>query len=477
MVRTFGKACTTKLKRRLAVLEAAESLADVPKQRPERCHALHADRQGQFAVDVEHPFRLVFEPADLDECTTGDGNIDERRVKAIRILAPQSHHRGLSLMATETTALDYAPDYLVPPGEILEETLEARGIGKKAFAERIGRTPKFVSELIAGKAPLTPETALAIQHVLNQPASLWANLEANYRLRLASREQQAILAGQVDWAERFPLGDLARYGLIPRTKDVLDRVRHLLDFLGVSSAEAWRRQLATSRALYRASAAFEMQPEAISAWLRWGEKLAGSLDCRPFDEARFRTALAAIRGMTCRPVDEFRPRMIELCAEAGVAVVFTPELRGTRLSGAARWLAPKKALIQLSLRHKTDDHLWFTFFHEAGHILGHGKREAFLDVANGPDVTTDERKAKEEEANAFARDLLIPKAAWAAFRRHPGFVSAAAVVAFAEKMGIAPGIVVGRLQHEGHLPHTHLNRLKRRYQWQLDRQAPRSAAR
>ena len=90
-------------------------------------------------------------------------------------------------MATETTALDFEPDYLVPPGEILEETLQARGMGKQELAERIGRTPKFVSELIAGKAPLSPATAIALEHVLNTPASLWANLETNYRLRLASR--------------------------------------------------------------------------------------------------------------------------------------------------------------------------------------------------------------------------------------------------------------------------------------------------
>lgn len=92
MVRAFGTPCAVKLRRRLAVLEAVASLADVPKQRPERCHALKADRQGQFAVDVEHPFRLVFEPADLAEGTTDAGSIDETRVKAIRILAVEDYH-------------------------------------------------------------------------------------------------------------------------------------------------------------------------------------------------------------------------------------------------------------------------------------------------------------------------------------------------------------------------------------------------
>src|SRR3712207_2277339 len=53
----------------------------------------------------------------------------------------------------------------------------------------------------------------------------------------------------------------------------------------------------------------------------------------------------------------FQPKMISLCAGAGVALVFIPEMKGCPASGAARWLTPEKAIIQLSLRFKTDDHL------------------------------------------------------------------------------------------------------------------------
>jgi HTH-type transcriptional regulator/antitoxin HigA len=147
----------------------------------------------------------------------------------------------------------------------------------------------------------------------------------------------------------------------------------------------------------------------------------------------------------------------ELCAQCGVAVVFVLELPKMGVSGATRWITKDKALIQLSLRYKTDDHLWFTFFHEAGHILKHGKKALFLE-GNGLD------DKHEGEADEFASNWLIP------VREFNSFVSLslyskASVAAFAEQIGIAPGIVVGQLQHHGHLPFTHLNGLKKRYCW------------
>ena len=147
--------------------------------------------------------------------------------------------------------------------------------------------------------------------------------------------------------------------------------------------------------------------------------------------------------------------MKSLCAEAGVALVFVPEIKGCPVSGLTRWLSPTKALIQMSLRHKTDDQFWFTFFHEAGHILHDGKKKIFIDD-NRPE---DDR---EKKANRFAADFLIPPEAtpelWTLTTR-------TSVRDFAKRMGIAPGIVVGRLQHDRVIPFSHLNDLKTRFTW------------
>ena len=156
----------------------------------------------------------------------------------------------------------------------------------------------------------------------------------------------------------------------------------------------------------------------------------------------------------------FVPRAIDLCRAAGVALIFVPEVPGTRAHGATRWLTPSKAILQLSLRGKTDDFLWFTFFHETAHILKHGKRDIFIEA---PDGTTDqETRRKEHEADTFASDFLIPKHALNEFRQQSRF-NTHTIQRFATQLGIAPGIVVGRLQHEKLLPFAHLNVLKRRF--------------
>ncbi len=153
----------------------------------------------------------------------------------------------------------------------------------------------------------------------------------------------------------------------------------------------------------------------------------------------------------------FRSRLADLCAAVGVAVVFVPELPKTGVSGATRWIGDK-AVIQLSLRYKSNDQLWFTFFHEAGHIILHGRKEIFIEG-------NEQSGEKEEEANAFAADKLIPDAALRRFLAKWDGRNLAEVETFADQVGIAPGIVVGRLQHDGVLRRSYGNHLKVFLRW------------
>ena len=175
---------------------------------------------------------------------------------------------------------------------------------------------------------------------------------------------------------------------------------------------------------------------------------------------RFIHALHEIRKLTRAEPHVFAPQAIELCRASGIALVFVPELPATRVHGATRWLTPQKALLQLSLRGKTDDLLWFAFFHEAAHILKHGKRDVFIEAPDG--AADEETRRKEEEADTFASDFLIPRNAFNELRQQGRFTTQM-VQRFADKLGIAPGIVVGRLQYEKLVSFTHLNALKRHF--------------
>ena len=350
----------------------------------------------------------------------------------------------------------FSPDYSVHPGEILGETLQARSISQAELAARCGLSEKHVSQIVNGKASISSETALAFERVLGIRASLWVNLESSHRLFVARRQERERLTSYVEWAREFPLRELAKRGWLPSNLTDEGKALALLSFFGVTSPDAWETQYGRLVVAYRRSPTMRGSPKAVAAWLRIGDLLASEIETAPFDRSAFRSALREIRSLTNLKTSMFEPRMKRLCADAGVALVLVPELPKTRLSGATRWLTPNKALILQSLRYRKDDHFWFTFFHEAAHVLLHGKREIFID---DEDVAQSE---KEDEANQFAASYLISEAEYTALASETA-ISRTRVLAFARKLGIAPGIVVGRLQHDEVIPFDWLNDLKRTF--------------
>lgn len=355
----------------------------------------------------------------------------------------------------------YTPDYTVAPGEVLEYELELRNMSKTELSKRTGITEKHIIAIIKGKGTvnITPETAIKLERALGMPVEYWLNLEALYQEIRARLAEEAQLEKHLDWLKRIPINAMTKMGWLLKHKDKKQQLDEVLRFFGIASVDQWDDIWPNVAVAYRQHNKHEIFAEAVSAWLRKGELEAAKVQCAPYNKAAFRAALDEVRKLTAEgDPARFVPAMQQLCAAAGVAVVFVPCLPKTGVSGATRWVSPEKAIIQLSLRYKTNDHLWFTFFHEAGHILLHGKKELFIEGANGMD------EEKEHEANAFAEQELLPKKAFTAFSRKKPF-SKAAIQQFAKEVGIAPGIVVGQLQHKGLLPTTHCNDLKVRYQW------------
>ena len=359
-------------------------------------------------------------------------------------------------MATATN--QFSPDYAVPPGWVLEERLEVEGISHAEFARRCGRSPKLISEIISGKAPLEPGTALQFEKVLGVDASIWLGIESEYQLHRAREAEAQNAAASAEWVKAFPVRDLVKRGCFQRPESDIDAVSNLLAFFRVGSVDAWTARYGLANVAYRHSSKFKSNEAALATWLRLGEIEAERQECAEYNEGRFRHAVRTIRGLTREPVVEALQQTARLCNEAGVALALVQPLPKTALSGAAWWLSPRKAVIQLTARHKSDDHLWFSFFHEAAHILLHSKKGIFVDEANGDDA------GLEAEANEWASNTLIPARAWEQLAATSPR-SANVVRAFAEEQDIAPGIVVGMLQHKGLLPWTHLNGLKVRLAW------------
>jgi len=350
-------------------------------------------------------------------------------------------------------------DLAVPPGELLAEELEARGMTQKELADRTGRPGQKISEIINGKKSITHDTALELEKVLGISAEFWVNLEASYQLTKARLREKSELERQEDWLDFFPVQELRGRGYILKSRDRRQTVGALLKFFGVASFPALRqRQEAFIQ--YRITPKSKVSEGALWAWLRVGAIQARQIETAPYNHGRFLNALSDIRCLTTERAQVFFPRMIKLCASAGVAFVVVKQFPKSGANGVVRWLSTDKAMIQLSTKRGWTDIFWFTFFHGAKHVLDRQKKRAFVNGINDdPDA--------EAGADRFAQEMLIPPDEWAGFVAS-GAWSPVRVREFAELVGIHPGIVVGRLQHERLVPYTKLNELRSRFVWPDD---------
>ncbi len=352
----------------------------------------------------------------------------------------------------------FQPDYAVSPGWVLEERLEVQGISHAEFARRCDRSPKLISEIIAGKAPIVPQTAVQFEMVLGVDASIWLGIEADYRLHKIRADAEKQAEAYSSWSRSFPIRDLVKRGVIRKTATKGKDVSELLTFFGVASLNAWKMKYENVNIAFRHSPSFESDRAALSAWLRLTEIDAQDQNCDSYNVTRFKKALARVRRLTQTPVQEALKHTRELFNKAGVALSLVKPLPKTRVSGAAWWVSPSRPVVALSVRYKTDDHLWFSLFHEAAHIILHGKKNVYVDGSNG------ESDEIETEADRWANGFLIPSTAWNDFVTRGSFRSTD-VHSFADELKIAPGIVVGRLQHTKHIPWSYLNGLKTRLRW------------
>lgn len=358
-------------------------------------------------------------------------------------------------MATDA-GLQVLSNLPVPPGAVLEEELEARDMTQRELAQRTGRPYQAINEIVRGRKALTHETALDLERVLGVPAHVWVNLESIYRMTLARDREREFLHGQAEWLEDFPVREMERRGWIPRHRDKAGTAQALLTFLGVASFPAWIESRHAVQG-FRISGNARISPGALAVWLQKGELDGHDVETADYNESMFRRATGQIRSMTTILAEESRHGMTTLCAEAGVVVVFTPELPRIGTSSAARWLSPTKGLIQMGLRWRRADIFWFNFFRECCYILRHRVRDLHIDGIDGDPES-------EVDANEFAKDVLISPRDWARFNES-GPTAPLDAIRFAEEISVDPSIVVGRMQREGLITDRQWGHLVKRLEW------------
>ena len=357
----------------------------------------------------------------------------------------------------------FEPNYVVPPGWTLEDALQENALSPDDLARSTGMSVEHINRLLIGEAPLTYVIAIQLEAATGTPARFWNCLEKGYRTDLVRLAKEERLSRNLDLLDDLPIAEMIRLGLIEDRDEPDNRLREALGFFGVEDASDWEGAWSRSPA-----ARFRGQPGsdpgALAVWLRLGEMESEHIPCQPWNLDRFRAALDAARSLTGRnhPGDWY-PQLVAECARAGAALVTVPEVAGAPVSGAARWPAPQRALIQLRLRNEWSDIFWFSFFHEAAHLLDEPRQPLYVNFQDR------NRDQAEHAADAFARRFLIPPPY---DRQLGGLRTPAAAETFADDLGIHPGIVVGRLQHDQIWPPGRGDHLRQPLQWALPQPEP-----
>lgn len=351
---------------------------------------------------------------------------------------------------------EFQPAWISPPGETVRELILKKKVSLDALASAMSLSLADVNRLLDGALPITERRADSLAKLLGPSQRFWVAREAQYR-----RGVEVLQAEDQKWVASLPLADMAKYGWIKAARTVGEKVSNARAFFGVSSLDEWRDAWLSEHAgltAYRTSPAFASQAAAVAAWLRQGEVAAEQLQTDDWSRAKFERLLPSLKLLTrVKEPADFIPELQRRCAACGVAVVIVRAPKGCPASGATR-TRDGRAILQLSVRYLTDDHFWFTFFHEAAHLILHEGRLVL--------EWTEEKQlnqGEEREANDFASRFLIPSEFEA--QLHSISRDYKSIMRFARNLSISPGIVVGQLQHRGLVPRHKLNFLKKRYSW------------
>lgn len=351
----------------------------------------------------------------------------------------------------------YRSPIAIPPGESLDEILTDRGMTQADLAKRTNLTPKHINEVVAGKAAISPDMALRLETVLGIPASFWNNLEAKYQEVQARLNDAAAIKAETVLMAEYNYREMSKYGWVPPARQDVEKVIELRKFFGVASLHLVPElQPAVFRkASFRAASSY-----ALAAWLRQGEREAAQIETKPFDRVKLKQKIPDFRRICMEGHHPQQSPLTEWLAECGVAAVYVPRLAKTYVTGATRWLTPDKVMVEMSFRGKWADIFWFSFFHELGHVLLlHSKKETFIGLE---EKYRGDPSEEELQADRFSRSELIPERPFREFRKKANF-SIDSIRQFAAQIGIHPGVVIGRLEHEGDQAHGQMNSLRHQY--------------
>lgn len=351
-------------------------------------------------------------------------------------------------------------EFIIHPGETLQEVIEDRDMTQKELAIRTGMTEKHVSTIVNGSKPISVAFAKKLEYALGIEAAFWINLQSNYDRELLefeevnniSEEEIGVLKRLKEVIEYFSEKGWMNLDDNPAAK-VLDlrkvmNISDLTDIPNLAYNAAFRAQVKNNK----------VDPYVLFAWQRMCELLTQNVKVADeLDVDKLKARIPDIKNTMFLSGNRIQKQLEKIFAECGIAFRIVKNFKGAPVQGFIKKTDDGNIVLCVTLRQSYADIFWFTLFHEIAHIINGDTKNKFVDI----DSVSGEAEAR---ADKFASNTLIPATEYKKFIAKREF-TLNSIKAFADKCGVPPYIIIGRLMKDGELELTAYNQERKRYTW------------
>ena len=355
------------------------------------------------------------------------------------------------------------------PGYYVQDIIDDMEITQSEFAKRLNTTGKTLSQLLAGKIPLSMDLASKLSQMTGTSVTMWLNLQTQYDEKVLEIERRQKFDEEYKILQQIDLNYLYLLGILKKEDSPEEKVQTLCSCLNVASLQAMMQPdlLTACRTNIQ-----DINPQNVlnaNVWIQLGLNFARKEDCAPFDKTKLTKNIETLCRLSCEPLSTAFPKIKKILNDCGIALVALPYLKKSGLSGAVKWLNKDKVMLLINDRGKDAGKFWFTLLHELRHIMQKRMTAVYLSTptkANAQILSLGRNDLEEEtDADRYAQETLIPAKEYQAFKNTRP-ITVASIKQFAQSIHRSPAIVHGRLQKDEVLSWSRFNtELRESYQF------------
>ena len=348
----------------------------------------------------------------------------------------------------------FIPVEAIHPSELIKDELKARGMQRKELAERLGMKAPNLSRFFSAKESVTPSMALKLEDAFGISADYWMGLQLSYERDMEAirqRDEEEAKAIQVEkaLAAALNLTILFKKLSLDSYKYFRDKLKVLYETFHVTSMEEMLA-LSTAQGRFKKSERLETEYKNLSTWIllarhACNKEKNGLATYVKNNESKAAEEIAAKANTQTITENEIKA----ILAKYGIGYCIVEKFEKTPVD-AYSVIIDGHPFIVVSHRRNNMDMLVFDILHECGHINKHLIEGASF-VSYNQDLN--EAVGVEQEANDYAKNMLIPPSVWANIMKGKSrslnvYSLIKTVTDEAKKNGISPTIAAWRFKYE-----------------------------